>query len=204
MIIKKDSKMKKTLLAISTLSFILMGCDSAEKTAEIEPQILDTEQQETRLDLSEPDAQTEQLTEAVVAQTNTAANTVANIDADVNAIAEASKAMIKSDESGEHWQGTYSGTMPCADCDGVDTVLTLNQDETYQLTETYIGKANGVIKSTGAVQWDETGTMVTLVNDNGAQPVKYQLDNEFLTKLDVNGTPLTGDFASLYHLTKQN
>jgi uncharacterized lipoprotein NlpE involved in copper resistance len=181
--------MKKTLFALTTLSLILVGCDSAETTASLN----ETEPQPTTVATMTTEGQSD--TEQVMDP----------IDAQVNAIAEASKAIINPDQtSQQNWQGTYSGIMPCADCDGVETVLTLNQDETYQLTETYIGKENGVIESTGAVQWDEAGITITLVNDNGADPVKYSLNNDQLTKLDLEGAPLSGDFASLYQLTKQH
>lgn len=181
--------MKNSLFALTTLSLVLVGCDSAEKTASIN----DTEQHATPVATMETEGQ------------NNPEQAMDSIDAQVNAIAEASKTIVNSTEtSAQNWQGTYTGIMPCADCDGVETVLTLNQDETYQLTETYIGKENGVIESTGAVQWDETGTTITLVNDNGADPVKYSLTNDQLTKLDRDGAPISGDFASVYQLTKQH
>ncbi|WP_291908662.1 copper resistance protein NlpE [Chitinophaga sp. CB10] len=43
---------------------------------------------------------------------------------------------------------TYSGTLPCADCGGIMTKLSINETETdgnrrYKLTETYQGTQNG-------------------------------------------------------------
>ncbi len=41
------------------------------------------------------------------------------------------------------WAGIYQGTLPCADCGGIETELTLNADGTYALTEnTSIKKVN--------------------------------------------------------------
>lgn len=39
--------------------------------------------------------------------------------------------------------GTYSGTLPCADCTGIDTSTTFHQDKTYSMKNTYIGTPNG-------------------------------------------------------------
>ena|SRR5690554_8196743 len=48
------------------------------------------------------------------------------------------------------WQGTYSGVLPCADCSGMETQLTLNEDHTYVLTDTYLGETDSEVnKLTG-------------------------------------------------------
>lgn len=36
--------------------------------------------------------------------------------------------------------GTYEGTFPCADCEGIKTHLELNKDKTFKRTEEYLGK----------------------------------------------------------------
>ena len=36
--------------------------------------------------------------------------------------------------------GTFKGTLPCADCSGIETVLTINDDMTYKLSSTYLDK----------------------------------------------------------------
>ncbi len=45
-------------------------------------------------------------------------------------------------------QTRYTGTVPCADCEGIKTVLTL-VNETYSLEETYLGKSDQAIQSKG-------------------------------------------------------
>lgn len=42
----------------------------------------------------------------------------------------------------------YSGIVPCADCEGIKIVLTLD-NETYTLAETYLGKSDQVVQSKG-------------------------------------------------------
>lgn len=71
--------------------------------------------------------------------------------------------------------GTYTGTMPCADCEGVLMELTLEQNQagdgrTYTLRETYQGspEPENVVESRGtwSIQIDSTqassNTMLTL------------------------------------------
>lgn len=38
--------------------------------------------------------------------------------------------------------GTFSGTLPCADCPGIDTTLELKADGSYQLNEIHHGQKN--------------------------------------------------------------
>ena len=36
------------------------------------------------------------------------------------------------------WAGTYEGTLPCADCPGIKTTITLKDDNTYTISEEYL------------------------------------------------------------------
>ncbi len=36
------------------------------------------------------------------------------------------------------WNGTYEATLPCADCPGIKTILTLVADQTFTLSSTYL------------------------------------------------------------------
>lgn len=45
---------------------------------------------------------------------------------------------------------SYVGTLPCADCEGIKTELSIYSDNTYSLKETYLGKGDGKpFESTG-------------------------------------------------------
>ena len=39
--------------------------------------------------------------------------------------------------------GTYTGMLPCADCTGIDTTITFNQDRSYSMENTYMGTPSG-------------------------------------------------------------
>ncbi|MGL4829504.1 MAG: copper resistance protein NlpE [Vibrio sp.] len=100
------------------------------------------------------------------------------------------------------WAGIYQGTLPCADCGGIETELTLNADGSYKLTETYLDKEGEPFASEGAFVWDETGSIVTL--QTGEQTGRqYLVGENTLTHLDMHGQQIDGELADFYVLSKQ-
>lgn len=100
------------------------------------------------------------------------------------------------------WEGTYVGTLPCADCEGIATELSINYDGTYTYKTTYLGKETEVNEIEGIFQWDETGSMITLSGLEGA-PGKYKVGENRIWHLDMDGNRIEGDLADKYILTKQ-
>jgi copper homeostasis protein (lipoprotein) len=102
------------------------------------------------------------------------------------------------------WNGTYKGVVPCADCEGIETVITLNLDKTYALGTKYLGKKD--VKSyvkTGNFEWSADGGSVTLKGiSNG--PSQYKVGENKLFQLDMQGKMIEGALASKYILTKQS
>lgn len=60
---------------------------------------------------------------------------------------------------------SYAGTLPCADCSGLLTTLSLWPDSVYRLRETYEGKSRTPFVRTGRWQFD--GQRLTLEGDTG-------------------------------------
>ncbi|KQA19186.1 hypothetical protein AAY54_00945 [Vibrio metoecus] len=100
------------------------------------------------------------------------------------------------------WAGIYQGTLPCADCGGIETELTINSDGTYKLTEQYLDKEGAPFISEGTFAWDETGSIVTL--QSGDQTGRqYLVGENTLTHLDMHGQQIDGELAEFYVLSKQ-
>lgn len=101
------------------------------------------------------------------------------------------------------WNGTYKGTVPCASCEGIETILTLNVDRTYKLTTHYFGRNDALEEEdTGTFIWDQTGSVITLEKvSNG--PTQYKVGENRIWQLDMKGNMITGDLADHYILTKQ-
>jgi uncharacterized lipoprotein NlpE involved in copper resistance len=100
------------------------------------------------------------------------------------------------------WQGTYKGVTPCADCEGIETELVLNQDFSYVIKTKYRGKGNGkVVEENGNFVWDKKGRSISLQRSEGG-PSQYKVGENRLIQLDMEGKQITGDLAEKYILTK--
>tara|TARA_R110002049_G_scaffold285400_1_gene466276 strand:+ start:22899 stop:23684 length:786 start_codon:yes stop_codon:yes gene_type:complete len=97
------------------------------------------------------------------------------------------------------WKGAYKGTLPCADCEGIKTALTLNEDASYLLEEVYLGKNDSAFKTQGTFKWDAGGQKIIL-SDADRNP--YYVGENILFHLDKSGNKITGDLANKYVLSK--
>jgi heat shock protein HslJ len=98
------------------------------------------------------------------------------------------------------WPGTYFAMMPCADCEGIETTLTLNKDLTYAMTRNYLGKAGAKPDvSKGTFKWNAAGSRITLSNQS---PSDIQVGENQLFHLDMSGNRITGDLADKYTYKK--
>jgi copper homeostasis protein (lipoprotein) len=100
------------------------------------------------------------------------------------------------------WAGTYVGTLPCADCEGMHTTLILNPDMTYTLSTRYVGKNDRVFEQRGVFSFSAEGSTLTL-DAVGQGPSAYKVGENTLTQLDMQGQAITGDLAENYVLRKQ-
>jgi copper homeostasis protein (lipoprotein) len=100
------------------------------------------------------------------------------------------------------WHGTYTGVLPCADCEGISTTLTLNADETYHLIRVYMGREEGEFHSRGTFRWNEAGDTITLEGYTDG-PGMYLVAENRLIQLDLDGNRITGDLADRYILEKE-
>ena len=83
-------------------------------------------------------------------------------------------------ETSVDWNGTYTGKIPCADCPGIETKLTLNSDKTYTLDENYLEKKDGKFSEKGTFTWSPDGSFITLNNGekDGIQKVFFVGENQ--------------------------
>ncbi|GAB3291949.1 copper resistance protein NlpE [Parahaliea aestuarii] len=97
------------------------------------------------------------------------------------------------------WAGTYRGVLPCADCEGIETVIVLLDDGTYSSSSKYLGKSNAPFSEQGNFTWNEAGNTITL---EGPSPVQYFVGENQLIHLARDGSRITGDLAPHYVLAK--
>lgn len=99
------------------------------------------------------------------------------------------------------WNGTYSGILPCADCDGIKTKITLLKDSTFTKSMEYLGKGETTFFERGTFVWNDSGNIIILTEENGKQQ-QYKVDENILFHLDKKGNVIAGDLAEKYKLTK--
>lgn len=101
------------------------------------------------------------------------------------------------------WAGTYFGSLPCADCPGIDFTLILNQDETYVMQRAYISdQSEGDILTEGTFTWNDKGNIITLNASNDGGKFIFKVGENRLFHLDQEGNVITGDLADKYILEK--
>lgn len=101
------------------------------------------------------------------------------------------------------WEGFYTGTVPCADCQGIQTTLKLSRNNTYILRTKYLGTDDDGRETTGKFEWNKTGNIVTLKGIENA-PAKYLVGEGRVFQLDMQGNRISGANADHYILTKVN
>jgi heat shock protein HslJ/uncharacterized lipoprotein NlpE involved in copper resistance len=97
------------------------------------------------------------------------------------------------------WPGTYVGTVPCADCEGIRTTITLRADGSFERELLYLGKSASPVQESGQFSWNDAGSVVTLDAGDGAGQM-YQVGENQLFHLDQSGGRITGDLADRYVL----
>ncbi len=95
--------------------------------------------------------------------------------------------------------GTYRGVLPCADCSGIKTEITLRKDSTYILRNTCQYAENQHLETTGKFSTDTNSGKIMFDNDTAQQ---YLLEGNKLFCLNRSGEKITGDLEEHYQLKK--
>ncbi|WP_258405900.1 copper resistance protein NlpE [Shewanella sp. FJAT-51649] len=96
------------------------------------------------------------------------------------------------------WPGVYEGVVPCASCEGIQTTLTLQADNSFELKSIYLGKDESIFKVAGKFDWDSNGSKITL-----SDGTKYLVGENQLFMLDTDHNKINGELAEHYILKKK-
>ena len=101
------------------------------------------------------------------------------------------------------WAGVYEGTTPCADCEGIKTVLEITNDNTYTLSMIYLGKpeSDNEYSQKGSFKWDDSGMNIILKTDG--EPMKLKVGENQIWMLDGDGNVIDGEIGELFILKKK-
>ena len=98
----------------------------------------------------------------------------------------------------EKISGTYSGQLPCSDCEGIDYELVLNPDLSYSSKAVYLGKSQDPIVKEGSYSVSENWK-IKLDQNTGNLQYFQAVDNKLLV-LDKNGFAIPGELGDKYIL----
>lgn len=96
------------------------------------------------------------------------------------------------------YDAQYQGTLPCADCEGVVTTLTLNPDGTFFMESEYL--ANKPVKFSQKGKYTEVEEGVVELTLDNNDKVYYQIEEGEAIMLDQNRKAPTGALADHYVL----
>lgn len=101
-------------------------------------------------------------------------------------------ALISSGCSGPKVRGTYEGTLPCADCPGIQTSITINADGRFHMEETYLESDVATIVTEG--QWALDKDIITFTAQDykfeykviSEKEIRWAPDGHEITDTDLN------------------
>lgn len=106
---------------------------------------------------------------------------------------------IHNAENALDYQGIYKGTLPAADCPGIETTLTLKKDNSFILQSVYIDR-NSNFNEKGSYSID--GNIITLKPEDGSTQY-YKVGENQLQMLNADKEEITGELAPHYILKKE-
>ncbi len=105
-------------------------------------------------------------------------------------------------ENSLDWQGTYSANLPCADCEYIETELSLNADMKYELITQHIGREKSFPDTVkGSFKWEGNNVKLDGIKKND-RPSTYKVEENQLRQLDLEGNKIEGDLAQNYVMRK--
>ncbi|SDC03901.1 copper resistance protein NlpE [Niabella drilacis] len=100
------------------------------------------------------------------------------------------------------FEGTYSGLLPCASCEGIETTLTLYDDHSFLMKEVYKDEQPDTFVNKGKYEVKSNTLYLKMDGAGVERPVMYAVRPNSLTQLDMNGKEITGALAGHYVLMK--
>ena len=99
--------------------------------------------------------------------------------------------------------GTQEGTLPAADCEGIKTILVINEDKTYTLKSEYIGREDATFETSGIYHIIGDSIMELVTPSSGEKTYYRMLNNRQVMLSDKEGTISQSLLAEHYILNKK-
>ncbi|MGL5233278.1 MAG: copper resistance protein NlpE [Empedobacter falsenii] len=107
----------------------------------------------------------------------------------------------KSAKTTLDWVGTYEGILPCSNCAGIKTTVTLNKDESIKITSQYF-KQNKKIENEGNIKWTADNNALYL-DTKDKNRFFYKVEENKLIVLTQEGEEMKSALSNKYILNKK-
>lgn len=97
------------------------------------------------------------------------------------------------------WAGTYEATLPCADCPGIKTTITITKEGSFTYVSEYLER-DTKINNTGTIMWHDNGSVIHLKGKDIDSKLKV-IENGLIA-LDQEGKEIDGPLKDHYRFTK--
>lgn len=130
-----------------------------------------------------------------LASCNSNKKTTAETDADTTQVVD-----MHTAETSLDYYGKYKGTVPAADCPGIEMTLVLNKNNTFTLHSSYIDR-NTVVDDSGTFSVE--GNILTLTGKEDGVSY-YKIEEGRVVMLNADKQPAEGAMANAYVLKQES
>jgi hypothetical protein len=103
------------------------------------------------------------------------------------------------------FRGVFYGFLPCKDCNGIKTTLSLKQHNNYLLVTQPARESSREYYEKGKYSWNDENHTVVLTPRKESDIRQYHIENEgTLVQLSSGGARMTGDEAGRYVLRRSD
>jgi len=115
------------------------------------------------------------------------------------------EAHANSTDKSQEFHGVFYGFLPCNDCNGIKTTLSLKQKNNYLLVTQPARDSSREFYEKGKYSWNDENQTVVLTPNKESDIRQYHIENEgTLVQLNSDGTRITGDQADDYILRRSD
>ncbi|GAB6140018.1 hypothetical protein JCM14076_07470 [Methylosoma difficile] len=108
-------------------------------------------------------------------------------------------------DKNKDFHGVFYGYLPCADCNGIKTTLSLKQNNLYLLVTQYARDSSRELYEKGKYTWDDEKRVLVLTPRKDGAIKQYRIDDEgTIVQLNSNGTPMPKDMEDEYTLKRSD
>jgi uncharacterized lipoprotein NlpE involved in copper resistance len=108
-------------------------------------------------------------------------------------------------DKSQDFHGVFYGFLPCKNCNGIKTTLSLKQNNLYLLVTQPAKESSKEFYEKGKYTWNDENHTVVLTPRTDAPASQYQIQDEgTLILLNSDGTPMTGGRADSYTLRRSD